>query len=132
MPSTLNFICTYVHASPQTRERRLQQLTLYQQQWLASGMTDRRAARLQHGQPAASPSVRDDRLRERLDFLVTKISEQFILPLHECMCVTVSWYLTEYEILLTISNCACTRIDPKRVRSRSPTMLSIPLVSELL
>ena len=41
-------------------------------------------------------------------------------------------YLTEYEMLLTISNCACTCIDPRWVRSRSPTMLSTPLVVRLL
>ena len=60
-------MCTYVPTDERARATRLQQLTLYQQQ---SGTTDGRAARLQHGQPTAVPSVGDDRRRERLDFSV--------------------------------------------------------------
>ena len=56
-----------MHLATDGRVTRLQQLTLYQQQLLALGTTDGRAACLQHGQPAAVPS---DRCRERLHFSV--------------------------------------------------------------
>ena len=78
-------ILTHQTTDERTTQARLQQLTLYQQQLLASGSTDGRAVCLQHSQPAAVPSVGNDRRRERLDFsvaeIVTEISEQLILPL---------------------------------------------------
>ena len=101
------YIRTHKNTDKRARVTRLQQLTLYQQQWLASGKTDGRAACLQYGQPVAAPSIGDDRRRERLDFsgteIVTEISKQLmsngphklcslihLLAWGECMCVTVN------------------------------------------